>query len=161
MLIIFGPLPCDLDSCKFRNITMRRPFPWWYDKYILCLHIDKVQRNSPNEVINSWHSTTFCIFLGCTLNKRVFCLKDDLEFALTTIVNMACFIINFALVLDLSTSLKDWTRLENNNYLTTPFFQNLKWLEALETTIGSKNTLYIISFLASHGNTISWKEMVW
>ncbi len=128
---------------------------------VFCLHIDKVQRNSPNEVINFQHSAAFYIFLGCTLSKRALCLKDDLEFALTTTVNMACFVADFVSMLNLFTSVRDQTRLERSIFSTTPCFENLKCLKTLESTIGFESTLCITTFLATDpGNTTSGQEMV-
>jgi hypothetical protein len=128
---------------------------------ILCLRIDKVQGNSLDEVMNSRHLMTFCIFLGCTLSKRTFYFKDDLKFELTIAIIMACFVANFISMLDLFTSVRNWTRPERNSSLTTPCFENLKCLGTLETTIGFKSTLYIIACLVVNPrNTTSWEEMV-
>ncbi len=71
------------------------------------------------------------------IKQKNFCFKDDLEFALTTTNNMACFIANFTLVLDFFTSFRDWIRPKRSYCSTTPCFKNLKCLRALKTTIGS------------------------
>jgi len=100
---------CNSDSRGFQSTTTTKTISLVARQmtFVLYLHIDKAQRNFPKEVINFLCSTPFCIFLECTLSKRTFYFKDDLEFTLTTTSNMTCFIANFTLVLDLFTLIRD------------------------------------------------------
>ncbi len=53
-------------------------------------------------------------FLGCTISKHVFCLIEEFELELTTVVNMACFVINLATLHDCLTYDKKLTSLDRS-----------------------------------------------
>lgn len=74
---------------------------------------------------------------------------------------MAHLVANFVALLDVFTSVKDWTKLESSSCSIIPCFESLKWFGALETKIGFESILCIIASLASGlGNRTSWPKIV-